>query len=151
MTTPLFSVESWITQYFGPSEFARETYTSGYHEGIDLVPIDRESWNIYSPIMGRVMWAGWGDTYGHNAIIWNRYKGYSFRFCHLESLAVVEGDIINTWTSIGVCGDSGKSQGRHLHLNMMPMKRYGTADFPGNGTGGRVDPLGALKVLGVHI
>lgn len=145
--TPLFSVESWITQYFGPSA----NYAAGYHEGIDLVPKDRKNWALYAPADGVVKWAGWGDTYGNNMILWCREIGMSFRFCHLDSIVVDEGHRAREGALIAIGGNTGRSSGRHLHLNAVPMTRYGDKDFPGNGTNGRVDPLGVLRVLGVWI
>ena len=143
----LFSVESWVTNYFGPNT----AYELGYHEGIDLVPIDREEWGLFSPTGGIVKWSGWGDTYGNNLIIWDERVGMSYRFCHLDVTLVKEGAKVNKGDVIGLAGNTGKSNGRHLHLNTVPMRVYGVKDFPNNGTKGRVDPLGILRVLGVWI
>ncbi len=147
----LFKCEAWITQYFGYTDFAKRNYKSGYHEGLDLVPVDRESWEIYAPCDGRIMYSGWGNVYGWNVMLWNQPCGMMLRFCHLEKKGVGKGQIIKAGDYIGTTGSTGNSTARHLHLNAVPMSQWGRIDFAHNGTGGRVDPLGVLRVLGVNV
>ncbi len=151
MAYKLFSCEAWVTQYFGHTNFAKDNYASGYHEGLDVVPVDRKSWDLYAPCSGRVMFSGWGNTYGWNIMLWNEAQGMMYRFCHLEKRGLVREGDVEVGQRLGVVGDSGNCKGRHLHLNAVPMTRWGVRDFENNGTKGRVDPLGVLRALGVNI
>ena len=152
MIAPLFSVESWVTQYFGFTKFAKTRYKSEYHNGLDLRPVDRESWDIFAPIVGRVEEIGNDNTYGKYVELWNRYKGIRLVFWHLDEVKVRPADILQVGDLIGTGGNSGSNTtGRHLHLGYMPMKAWGKPDHAGNGTQGWVDPLGLLVSLGVNI
>jgi len=143
----LYNSEAWVTRYFGPNK----SYLAGYHEGLDIVPIARDDWGLFAPAGGIVKWAGWGDTYGHNIIIWDARAGMSYRFCHLDVILAKQNASVSKGDLIGLAGNTGKTTGPHLHINTVPMKTYGIKDFANNGTEGRVDPLGILRVLGVWI
>lgn len=155
----LFNVEFWVTQFMGYTEFAKTSgkYPRGYHEGLDGVPIDRRSWQLFTPNDTRCMWAGeghpggGGEYYGLNVILWDEIRGLFMRYCHLDSYEVKEGDILRANERFGVAGDSGGNWARHVHLNAIPMTTYGKKHFPNNGWHGRVDPVGVLHALKVHI
>ena len=156
--TKLFKVESWITQFFGYTHFAsinpgysKDETGRRYHEGLDLVPVNRKDWELFTPCDGRVTWAGWGDTYGFNIIIFNEFMGLSFRYCHLDSMDVKANDLVRTGEKIGTAGNSGKSTAAHLHMNVVPMREPNSKEFAGNGFNGRVDPLGVIRALKVHV
>ena len=48
--------------------------------------------------------------------VWIYYKGYSWLYGHLDSIAVSVGQFANALTKIGGTGNTGKSTGPHLHL-----------------------------------
>lgn len=149
--TKFFNCECWITQYFGYTDFAKSHYASGYHEGLDLVPIDKVSFKLYTPMSGVVMYSGFGKDYGNNVIIWNEKTGMSMRVAHLKFTLLKEGQTVKVGKYIGDIGTSGNSTGIHLHVNFVPMLVYGVRDFLNNGFNGRVDPIPALRFLGVNI
>lgn len=150
----LLNDEAMVTNWFGPND----NYASGYHEGLDFVPMDRTSWSLFSPITGTIMWAGWGDVYGRNFIVYDARSGLSLRFCHLDSMIHHVGRRVQRGDLLGVGGNTGRSEGRHFHMNVVPMATdgaggytYGVKAFGNNGYDGRVDPLGVLRALGAYI
>lgn len=149
--TLLFGVESWITQFFGYTEFAKTHYKSGWHTGIDLVPEDRQDWTLHAPMEGMVTHIGNDAHAGINLALYNGQLGLLMRFWHLGAATVSKGDYIPLGKVFGKAGNTGNSTGKHLHLETLPVSKDMEIAFPGNGTHGRVDPLGILRVLGVHI
>lgn len=142
----LFISDSIITQKFG----ARPEYYSQFgldgHEGIDLVPVGK-SWNIISPVFGEIKNVYESEVYGKTIILWCYDLCISFRFAHMSETYVEEGQFVKDRFSIGKMGNTGKSQGAHLHLNAILCDKFGARLYPNNGYKGRVDPLGILHVL----
>lgn len=160
--TPFFDVEAWCSQPFGVTEYAlgdgasryaKDSITGlPYHEGADFyIQGGRETWPVFAFTGGRIMWAGWGDTYGWNIILFDERHRMSYRFCHLDLMNVKEGDIVKVGDLLGMCGNTGKSAGAHLHLNAIPMSKWSTKLIPWNGRKGRIDPLGLLIAHGINI
>lgn len=150
--------EALVTQWFGYTEYAQtnKNYREGinglrYHEGLDIVPINRSDWGLYAPVGGSIKYVGWGEVYGKNIILYDERKGLSYRFCHLAVTGVEQGQLVNPGDMIGIIGMTGATNAKHLHLNVVPMYEYGKKDFPNNGFEGRVDPLGVLRSIGVWI
>lgn len=96
------------------------------HKGVDLVGTDK---TIVAPCDGRIGWAGeYNDkSAGGNTWQWGRYirletdDGYYVYMCHMSSIAVKQGQRVNTGDVLGVEGSTGKSTGSHCHLEV----RYG--------------------------
>lgn len=156
----LLNVEALITQYHGNTDYAKTRYKSGTHRGLDVNPINRHyipeddyDWNAYSPMGGLVMHAGWDDVYGYSVIVYNEDMRSSLHFAHLQETAVQTGHYIDADTFIGIIGDTGNSDARHLHIGYIPMLPYGNRlfDDASNPYNGCLDPLGFLISLGVNI
>ena len=151
----IFSSKPKITQFFAenPKFYAR--FDLFGHEGIDLIPTSTE-WTIYSWMHGVVGRRYSSSVYGETAIIYESKSGLSWRIAHMEKLFIEEGDYLEFDAIIGFRGATpegrvgidGRPMKAHLHINCMPMKTWGTRDFPRNGFKGRVDPLGVLRERG---
>lgn len=85
------------------------------HEGVDFrAPID-------SPVMtiadGEVVNTGYGPVTGFYITI-NHADGWSSRYLHLNKINVVKGDKVLRGNVIALSGDSGRTNGPHLHLEL---------------------------------
>lgn len=103
------------------------------HEGIDIAADEGEP--IRAAARGRVVFAGPRGTYG-NAVIIDHGQGARTLYAHCSKLLVREGDQVDESTLIALAGNTGRSHGPHLHLevlyegepqdpvNWLPSRRY---------------------------
>lgn len=99
---------------FGVKRF-KNGKQSGIHSGVDIgapggVP-------IYSTGAGYVVITAYHFYRGKFVLI-DHGQGVSSLYLHLKSIAVEEGDFVNTGDKIGECGTTGSSTGTHLHWTM---------------------------------
>ena len=67
---------------------------------------------------GRVAFAGWNDDYGNHVLI-NHPGGYTTRYAHfLRPASVRTGEQVRRGQIIGFAGNTGKSDGPHLHFEV---------------------------------
>jgi murein DD-endopeptidase MepM/ murein hydrolase activator NlpD len=142
-------VESWVTQYFGFNTDIQ--YASGYHNGLDLVPIDRQSWGLFAPSGLEIMQTGKHTHYGRYILAYDQRVGARWRFAHLDAIDCKKGDKVPVGHLLGVIGSTGNSTARHLHIDLQFMRTYAAPDFANQPTGAYSDPLPALRYLGVNI
>jgi len=99
---------------------------SAMHYGVDFaVPVGTP---IVAVADGVIFKAGWQDENDHKAgfgyRVWQTFtahgKPYSVFYGHLSELAVEAGDRINAGTRVGLSGNTGKTSGPHLHLEVRP-------------------------------
>lgn len=83
---------------------------------------------------GIVGYAGWASGHGRIVII-EHTAGYQTSYSHLSQVLAVPNTMVEAGQAIGLVGNSGRSTGPHLHLEV---RRYGAA----------LDPL---DVLGIPI
>lgn len=103
----------WVTGQYGDRRGDRT------HQGIDIsAPIGT---SLYSYVQGRVIFAqgGWNGGYGHVIDILSP-DGYVHRFAHLSDIRVQEGDTVAPGQEIGNVGSTGRSDGPHLHWEVLP-------------------------------
>ena len=96
----------------------------GFHTGIDFPKSQMNSYSIYSVCTGTVVKnitgvTGRSPALGNECDVQRDGDGYVFRFCHMVNgsnnhLSV--GSRVDTNTVIGEVGNTGKSDGAHLHL-----------------------------------
>ena len=121
--------------------FAAPGYTS--HRGTDIVYLDSRS-EIYAVGSGVVEVAQTGCTVGNRECGggWGNYirikhpNGYSTLYAHLASLNVSQGKTVTAGQVIGKMGNTGRSDGKHLHLELWEPN------------GNRIDPEGSLDFTG---
>jgi murein DD-endopeptidase MepM/ murein hydrolase activator NlpD len=67
---------------------------------------------------GRVLHAGWLGIYG-NCVILDHGMGLQSLYAHLSSIAVSEGQIVESEAELGRSGSTGLAGGDHLHFTML--------------------------------
>lgn len=86
------------------------------HEGIDIAA------EVGTPIRpvapGRVVFAGSRGTYGQ-AVIVDHGGGMRTLYAHCSKVLVSEGDSVGLNTVIALAGNTGRSRGPHLHLEVL--------------------------------
>lgn len=92
------------------------TRSSGFHSGIDIGgSIGR---GVYSAAGGKVVLASWYYAYG-NCIVVDHGNGMKTRYAHLSAYKVKVGDTVERGQLIGLCGNTGRSTGPHLHFEVI--------------------------------
>lgn len=86
------------------------------HEGIDIAT--EESKPIRALESGIVVFAGPRGTYG-NTIIINHGHGFRSLYAHASSLEVTPGEYVEQGQTIARVGNTGRSTGPHLHLEIL--------------------------------
>lgn len=125
------------------------------HRGVDLDPHGSEEFPIYSIIDGTVIDKGYTSTAGNYVIIkGNDTQGTSTRMLHFRDPVLVNiGDRVSKYQLIGYEGNTGQSQGTHLHLEMKYL--YGTTTWvTTNNRSDYIDPcswLGFPNVLNTAV
>ncbi len=98
-----------ITSPFGPREGKQ-------HEGIDIAA--EEGTPVRAAAAGRVVFAGPRGTYGL-AVILDHGDGTRTLYAHCSRLLVAEGKSVDSSTVIALSGNTGRSTGPHLHLEVL--------------------------------
>jgi murein DD-endopeptidase MepM/ murein hydrolase activator NlpD len=86
------------------------------HQGIDLrVPIGTPVNAIMSGVITEIE----TDRFGYgNKVVIDHSNGYKSLYAHLSKIEVKEGDVVTTDTVVGKSGNTGRSTGPHLHLEL---------------------------------
>lgn len=116
------------------------------HTGVDIGGVGSNT-PVLAPAAGKVKfvshvgmagWESWVSTYG-NSVILDHGDCYTL-YAHLSSVSVREGLSVTAGTRLGVTGNTGFSEGAHLHWAMA------TTDNPWFQRGkGLLDPLAYCK------
>lgn len=98
------------------------TNTQGYYNGYHYWAIDIQGGYgtpIYAADSGRIVEAqyGWSGGFG-NTILLDHGNGYTTRYGHMSSLAVL-GGYVTKGQVIGYMGSTGRSTGTHLHFEII--------------------------------
>lgn len=115
----LFSkpIKSWyyISSSYGYRTNPFDSSKRTFHGGIDMACSFGTS--IYAALSGRVVTAGWSDSYGNYVII-QHHSGYKTLYGHMSKILVTAGQNVVTGEKIGKVGSTGKSTGPHLHFGV---------------------------------
>jgi peptidoglycan hydrolase CwlO-like protein len=104
---------------------AQGTFTSGFghrwgrfHYGIDIA--NRSDVPIVAAADGVVIQSYYSSSYGNVIFIAHSINGqiYTTVYAHLESRHVGEGAMVSKGQQIGIMGNTGDSQGQHLHFEI---------------------------------
>lgn len=82
------------------------------HRGIDVVVTND---TVRAPYSGVVKSAEWNDDYG-NILSISHKDDLVTVYGHLEKFLVSSNDVVKAGDPIGIVGNTGKSVGKHLHL-----------------------------------
>lgn len=112
-------LEGRITGAFGarPDAFTGQL---SFHPGVDIAaPMGAP---IYAPADGHVIRVSSNSDYG-NMIEIDHGDGFALRYAHLSAFDVREGERIRAGQIIGRVGNSGRSSGTHLHIEVWRFNR----------------------------
>jgi murein DD-endopeptidase MepM/ murein hydrolase activator NlpD len=87
----------------------------GFHSGLDLAA--PTGTKVYSAASGKVILTG-SFFYSGNVVFVDHGQGLITNYCHLESIVVKEGDMVDIKTVLGTVGASGRVTGPHLHWSV---------------------------------
>ena len=85
------------------------------HAGIDLIDTSKENGPVYA-IAGGVVRQTFYDSESGNGIVMDHQNGYYSFYAHLKSMTCQAGDYIDAGKQIGIIGNTGNTDGHHLHL-----------------------------------
>ncbi|MDG1029813.1 MAG: M23 family metallopeptidase, partial [Alphaproteobacteria bacterium] len=104
----------YISSKYGPRK-NKKTGLTRFHHGVDMAG----TW--HSPVLpaanGTVVFAGRNGSFGKVVRI-SHAHGMETIYAHLSDVDVKTGDYVTTSTVIGKMGNTGKSQGMHLHYEV---------------------------------
>ena len=100
---------AYISCYFG----AVDAYGNAGHRGVDIPA--PEGTPILAAHSGTVLVSGWNDSYGNQVLI-DDGAGTSTRYAHMIATAVSAGESVSAGQIIGYVGNTGDSEGNHLHF-----------------------------------
>ncbi len=86
------------------------------HLGFDLASTSGAS--VRAANRGRVVLAGWLGIYG-NCVIVDHGMGLQSLYAHLSSIAVSQGQLVESEAELGRSGATGLAGGDHLHFTML--------------------------------
>ena len=105
---------------FPTPEYARPTSHFGprrrrFHYGLDLAMPTGEP--IYAAFDGVVRFSKYNRSYGHLIVI-RHDNGLETYYAHLSKRHVAPGTRVKAGEEIGLCGNTGRSRGSHLHFEI---------------------------------
>lgn len=103
-----------ITSLYGPRADPLEKRV-GFHYGVDMSA--EYGSVVQSAAAGHILVAGWSGGHGRRVVI-QHIAGYRTSYSHLSQVTVVSGTRIEAGHAIGRVGNSGRSTGPHLHLEV---------------------------------
>ena len=97
-----------VSSHFGPRR-------RRFHYGVDLALPKGEP--IYAAFDGTVRVSKYNGSYG-NLIVIRHNNGLETYYAHLSQRNVIPGDVVKAGEVIGLCGNTGRSYGSHLHFEI---------------------------------
>ena len=88
-----------------------------WHAGIDITSVNKKS-PVKALASGVVIFSGERQGYGKMVEI-DHANGYKTRYAHHRELLVQEGTIIKKGDPLGIMGDTGRSTGPHVHVEVL--------------------------------
>ncbi len=122
---PLDSEFSEVTTYFDPNRNTGNIYAG--HNAIDI-PADHNA-NIYAPIDGVCVSAGWMNDYGILIILRHEELDVYTFYAHCSYADVSPGQTVSAGEIIGHVGNTGNSDGDHLHFGICDTLTGGWPDI----------------------
>ncbi len=116
MTYPLYSPlkTGRLTDGFG-YRLDPITGEEDFHYGTDYAASEGDP--IYAVLKGTVIKVSEQESYGNYLVI-DHYHGFTSLYAHCKKIYVEEGDVIEPGDKIAAVGDTGRTTGFHLHLEL---------------------------------
>jgi hypothetical protein len=109
-----FRNRGWtVTDWFGNNQSWRKFP----HRGVDFGGVP-EGHPIYSPVNGRVVYAGYDMSYG-NWLKLKTKRGVEVRTAHHKQLVVTKNQEIKVGDLLAYNGHTGEALGPHIHLEVL--------------------------------
>jgi murein DD-endopeptidase MepM/ murein hydrolase activator NlpD len=106
---------AWLSSDFG-RRIDPFTGKPAYHYGVDIANHEGEPVKALAP--GVVTWAG--DRYGYGQLVEiDHGNGYRTRYGHNKEVKVEVGERVTKNTVVGAVGNTGRSTGPHIHLEVL--------------------------------
>ncbi|MFC7332357.1 peptidoglycan DD-metalloendopeptidase family protein [Rhodocista pekingensis] len=110
-----------LNDFYVSSNFGKrlDPFTNEWamHTGLDLVSQFRSPVTATAP--GEVVFSGWDSGgYGRMVLVDHGF-GINTRYAHLDKVMVKAGQSINQGDTVGTLGNTGRSQGPHLHYEVL--------------------------------
>jgi len=96
-----------------------------FHDGVDYAPIKKGTkYPLYAIADGIVHKCGTDSNGGKFVFLRCEQHGHMAVYYHLDSTALVKGQIVMKDAKIGVMGQTGRATGVHLHFGWCPLPTY---------------------------
>lgn len=129
---------------YNSTERITQYYRKGIHNGIDIgwntkKYTEAENFDVYANCYGTIVYTQTGYTnqkgasgmasFGNMVKIKHPNGMYSL-YAHLKKVLVNKGDIVNENTKVGIMGNTGNSNGTHLHFEVREASETRLNPFP---------------------
>jgi len=121
--SPVQGIPLQITHPFDePRDYDGDGIKDDRHEGLDIRAVDAN----YNPVtllasargtVERIRTVDPGTGYGRYVRIAHP-NGFKTWYCHMSLINVIEGEVVDVGTPLGIAGTTGNSYGVHLHLTL---------------------------------
>jgi murein DD-endopeptidase MepM/ murein hydrolase activator NlpD len=113
--TPAEAPKGLVTSPYG---WRRDPFTGAtrFHSGVDIGLAYGTP--VRAAASGQVVFAGANGGYG-NMVVIERPSGQQVRYAHLAAQNVRAGDVVEQGQVIGQVGNTGRSTGAHLHVEVI--------------------------------
>ncbi len=118
-----------VTSHFG---LRRDPFNgrSRFHRGVDIAA--KRGTKVFSPTSGFVVFAGRKGGYGKVVEV-QHDQSIMTRYAHLQKTLVSQGQVVHKGDVLGRTGNSGRSTGPHLHLEVLKKGRQVDPEIYFNG------------------
>ena len=104
----------YITQYYGWRHTGLDVDCNGHLYSTN---------SNYAAADGVIVYSGWRSGYGYTVDI-DHGNGIKTRYAHNAQNYVSSGEVVTAGTPIGLCGNTGRSTGTHLHFEVIVGGRF---------------------------
>ena len=103
------------------------THQSSFHNGVDLGAA--QGTEVYATADGIIKTADHNNLSGNRVVVTHNL-GFETRYAHLSEMMITPGDIVQKGDIIGLSGNTGRSDGPHLHYEIRYLdKPHNPVDF----------------------
>lgn len=145
-----FAIGSILTQAFGANPAKYAQFGLNGHEGLDYIPqgADKKVYAVESGIVVQdIDDPIQGKAYGINVVIFVPQNRRLWTYAHLAQNFVNSGDKVLRGQPLGLMGDTGNTEGAHLHLGLRLTDANGNPLNANNGFRGFINPAPIVQLL----